>query len=159
RCRRQLIPCFLPAGMRRTAAVIEPEEQRSKGVLRFCDAVRGAELESRDDEPVVPFDDENDGNLRLTARNTFEHRERVHARMVVLDEHNVESTERLRRRKRRWTRLKRAVRRPGRFDYLDRRRTPGQALSSERGVADVEEPDGRRCCAGRRLRPSNRGPE
>ena len=88
---RHLISRFLRVLIGRAAEIaIESEEQRAEGVRRFHDAVRGTELERRDDQPFVQLDDHDDRDLLRTARNVFEDRERVHIRMVVLDDEDVE---------------------------------------------------------------------
>ena len=84
-------PISLRVSIGRAAEIaIESEEQRAKGVRRFHDAVRGAQLERRDDQPFVQLDDHDDRDLLRTARNIFEDRERVHIRMVVLGDEDVE---------------------------------------------------------------------
>ena len=121
-------------GRRNGANAIELEEQRSKGIRRLDDVVRGAELQRRDRQLFIPLDHEDGADVGLTVGNVFQDLERIQARMIVLDEDDIEAGRDCRHR---------PVRCGHCLGDVDRQLKALEALPGKRGIADIQQSERR----------------
>ena len=121
-------------GRRNGANAIELEEQRSKGIRRLDDVVGGPELQCRDRQLFIPLDHEDGADVGLTVRNVFQDLERIQARMIVLDEDDIEAGRDCRHR---------PVRRGHCLGDLNRQLKALEALPGKRGIADIQQSERR----------------